>query len=158
MHRPSCRRYQFPARFTCDPGAVCLTPTCSAPLSVQAEVTRAKSELAHVQRRLAQAAEVGAHLKEAETRALSAENALEELRARLGEVHRLTAPQPLPTLGVRCSCFPVSEPPGCFFTPRDSDALHTRTGSPLSLLFWTRSNRRARCTRSVGHGTSGCPT
>ena len=64
-------------------------------------MTRAKSELAHVQRRLQQAAEAGAGLKEAENRALSAENALEELRARLGEVHRLTAPQPLPTLGVR---------------------------------------------------------
>jgi hypothetical protein len=97
-------------------------------------VTRAKSELAHVQRRLQQAAEAGAGLKEAEHRALSAENALEELRARLGEVHRLTAPQPLPTLGVRGRSALCVEPPfaNLFFTRRTFDTTHTLCFAPAS--------------------------
>jgi hypothetical protein len=69
-------------------------------------VQRAQSDVAVLQRRLQEATQASSsQVKSAESRALNAENVVEELRARMGEIHRLTAPSPLPTLGVRLQFF-----------------------------------------------------
>lgn len=81
-----------------------------------------------LQRRLQEATQASSsQVKSAESRALNAENVVEELRARMGEIHRLTAPSPLPTLGVRwggvSACFLLAAMRTALTSPHSA---HTR--------------------------------